>query len=235
MTMSGSISSLESPAGSFIVTCGLVGPKNAEEVQCLGNIRPDDNVQIQYELRYNKDGTHTIKPTLKSAYDPPTDESHVALRQKFTVTSDMNSNAEQLKRHTHVDFEEASDFPQTEEGEAIHSARRRLTDTNNILDVFFVYTPEAVAQLGGETAMKMACDLSVEESNVVFENSNIGLRMRSVGSMGVLDNSFVEPDDMYELLELATSYSGGCEIVAVLHIEDIAHKIHWQIFVNVLF
>lgn len=196
VTMSGSVSSLEHPVGSFILSCSQSG---AEKVQCIGNIRPDENPQVQYELRPHKSGFHTIKTTLKSFYDPPSHEDHQKVLQEFRVTPEMN----RITNSRNVDTKRVSSGPKAE------ISARRLTDTNNVLDVFFVYTPVAVTYLGGETAMELAIELAVQEANVVFENSNIGLRMRSVGSMLVLDDAtFVEPNDMSELLNLATSYIG---------------------------
>lgn len=211
MTMTGYLSSLETPTGTFLLTCGQ---KDTEKVQCIGNIRPDDTPQIQYELRSKNDGFHTIKPVLKSFYDPPSDENHVHMLEQHRVSPAMNAiDVTEYPQRTGIKRTSRADKETVEEDTV---GARRLTDTNNILDVFFVYTPEAVAYFGGETAIQLACDLTVAESNVVFENSLIDLRMRSVGSMLVLDDSnFVEPNDMYDLLHVATSYSGT--LYALLH------------------
>lgn len=66
-------------------------------------------------------------------------------------------------------------------------------DTNDILDVMFLFTPQALAAVGGsESSMVALAIYSVQLANDAYANSHIPLRMRMVGTFLVADPAYVE-------------------------------------------
>ena len=88
-------------------------------------------------------------------------------------------------------------------------SRRLATDTNDILDLFVVWTPEAQAVAGSENAMSLYIDLVVDEANYVLASSDVELRLRVVHAMRMADGAYVEPGgSLGDILTQATEYVG---------------------------
>jgi len=82
-------------------------------------------------------------------------------------------------------------------------------DTNNIIDVMVLVTPNAYAKLGGDdNSMNAFIDLCVEMSNDAYSNTNIDLRMRLVRGAQLADSSYVEADFSTELDRLRDQTDG---------------------------
>lgn len=76
-------------------------------------------------------------------------------------------------------------------------------DANNIIDVMFLFTPEALAGLGGgQHSMDALVIYSVQLANDAYANSDVPLRMRSVGVFLVRDAAHKEADFQVELSRL---------------------------------
>jgi hypothetical protein len=89
-------------------------------------------------------------------------------------------------------------------------ARRLATDTNDILDLFIVWSPEAEAVAGSANAMSLYIQLAVDEANYVLENSQVELRLRIKTAMRTIDGSYTEPGgSLSNILEQATKYGAS--------------------------
>lgn len=76
-------------------------------------------------------------------------------------------------------------------------------DLSGILDVMFLFTPQALAAIGGGNhSMTSMATYSVQLANDAYMNSNIPIRMRMVGAFLVQDASFVETGFQSELNHL---------------------------------
>ena len=59
---------------------------------------------------------------------------------------------------------------------------RTAADNPGFIDVLVVYTPEVKAKRGGEASTLSMVDAAIAESNQAYQNSQIGLRLRLVGT-----------------------------------------------------
>jgi len=76
-------------------------------------------------------------------------------------------------------------------------------DTNNIIDVMFLFTPQALVAIGGgQRSMDTMAIYSVQLANDAYANSNVPLRMRSVGAFLVQDAAYKEAGFQDELNHL---------------------------------
>lgn len=76
-------------------------------------------------------------------------------------------------------------------------------DTNNIIDVMFLFTPQALVAIGGgQHSMDAMAIYSVQLANDAYANSNVPLRMRSVGAFLVRDAAYKEAGFQDELNRL---------------------------------
>ncbi len=67
-------------------------------------------------------------------------------------------------------------------GAAVQTSAAQVDD-GSILDVLFVYTPQAAADQGGDAAMVSFIDATVAAANQVYNNSNTNTRLRRVQIM----------------------------------------------------
>lgn len=76
-------------------------------------------------------------------------------------------------------------------------------DLSGIFDVMFLFTPQAVAAIGGSNSSMTAMAMySVQLANDAYTNSRIPIRMRMVGAFPLRDSSFVETGFQSELNHL---------------------------------
>jgi hypothetical protein len=82
-----------------------------------------------------------------------------------------------------------------------------VKDTNNILDVMFIFTPQAYASAGGtDASMNALATLSVAMANDAFTNTNVPLRMRAVRIAQTDYRNYVEVSFDKELIRLRYDY-----------------------------
>jgi len=95
---------------------------------------------------------------------------------------------------------------QTDQIEGAFLHRRmgaEFTDPSGILDVMFLFTPQALVAIGGGNhSMTAMATYSVQLANDAYTNSNIPIRMRMAGAFLVQDASFVETGFQSELNHL---------------------------------
>ena len=84
-----------------------------------------------------------------------------------------------------------------------HAITAVTADTNNIIDVMFLFTPQALVAIGGgQHSMDAMVIYSVQLANDAYANSNVPLRMRSVGVFLVRDVAYKEGGFQDELNRL---------------------------------
>lgn len=82
-------------------------------------------------------------------------------------------------------------------------------DTNGIIDVMFIFTPQALASVGGTaSAMQALVTMAVQMANDAYRNTNSPLRMRSVSVAASLDTTYVEKSFNDDLTRLRYNYDG---------------------------
>jgi hypothetical protein len=83
------------------------------------------------------------------------------------------------------------------------------SDTNAIIDVMFVFTPQAVQSVGGTlSAMTALVTMAVQIANDAYQNSNSPLRMRAVSVAASLDTDYVEKGFEQELIRMRFTNDG---------------------------
>jgi hypothetical protein len=82
-------------------------------------------------------------------------------------------------------------------------------DTNPILDVMFVFTPQALQSAGGtESAMRALAAMAVQMANDAYRNTGSPMRMRAVSVAASLNADYVEQGFEQELIRLRYNYDG---------------------------
>eukprot|EP01041_Mallomonas_annulata_P009581 gene9581-19912_t len=67
-------------------------------------------------------------------------------------------------------------------------------DTDLIVDIGVIYTPQALADMGySAAAMQSLVNLATDEANQILARSHVNLRLRVVFTLPLLNQSFVEP------------------------------------------
>jgi hypothetical protein len=83
------------------------------------------------------------------------------------------------------------------------------SDTNGILDVMFVFTPQAYENIGGtQSAMVAFVAMTIQLSNDAFANTKSPLRMRAVSIALSTDAAYVEQGFEHELVRLKEQNDG---------------------------
>jgi hypothetical protein len=141
-TMHGTVNSDDT--GNFAISCGVIENDEISRVSCIGNIRPAALPSQQYELRSDSLGLHTIKLVSTSFYERD-DLVSVDLRRSLLQQPSVNDEEYASRQLASAD-----------------------SDQHNILDVFVVYTADALAWAGGHDAMNLMIDLAVDEGNEIF-------------------------------------------------------------------
>lgn len=182
--------------GVFTMSCQM---SKDDSLKCLANVRPDGSGGNQYELRHDPaSNAHQVK--VVNSIETYED---MVVRGDFrsdSMTRDRLAKDKSMAKHDN-DASSVGEMP-----------RRRLKDTNDILDIFIVWTPEAEAVVGGGDAMSLYMDFVVDEANHILENSQIELRLRVVSSMRMADGSYTEPGtDLGTILNQATDYAAQGE------------------------
>lgn len=82
-------------------------------------------------------------------------------------------------------------------------------DSNAIIDVMFIFTPQALVSVGGSvSAMNALVTLSVQIANDAFANTNSPLRMRAVSVAASVDTDYVEKGFEQELIRMRYNNDG---------------------------
>jgi hypothetical protein len=198
-----SSSSLGGEAGTFTLACQATATATTDSLSssltCLANLRPINADSIQYELRQNSQTkTHTLAAVNRNkVYEPK------------VVAGDQAGDLKHIERLAKVASAADSHTVSDTDPATTHVSRRLATDTNDIFDLFVVWTPEAEAVAGSANAMSLYMDLVIDEANYVLESSAVELRLRIVHSMRTVDGGYTEPGtDLGVILDQATEYSG---------------------------
>ena len=182
----------ESLRGTFTLTCGLID-QDPEQVSCIGNIRPR-STQFQLELRRDLVGDHSIAKTSSSTYLRDSDLD-ISSRSSMFSKQLLDKKEKYQAEHT------------VAMAEGINS-RHLSTFVPDILDIFVVYTPDALKVAGSETAMNMMVHLAIDEANEIFATSQVGLRFRLVKAMRMYDGTYKDSSgSISSILNDATYYS----------------------------
>ena len=105
-------------------------------------------------------------------------------------------------------------------------------DHDDILDVGVLWTPQALVAAGGTAAMMNKVNVAIDESNAIFKNSDVSLRVRLASAHVVHDTSYVEPTSnafptmFFDLLDLTDGvfdvdtnvnrYSDGADVLVLI-------------------
>lgn len=109
------------------------------------------------------------------------------------------------------------------EGEAVEE-RGAETGTFIFADVLTAYTSIAAVQIGGTAAMLAWIDAEIAETNMVYENSQINLRIRNAGT--VEENYTSDPQDMGVDLSRITNFDGIMDDVHTIRDQVGADLVH---------
>ena len=200
--------------GTFAVTCGMVEVRgtSSSAVSCIGNIRPAYMKDYQYELRSDAHNVHHMKMVDLTKYKIR-DENDLEVVRKLGKHRGRRMNQRKDKKRAsnsiHINNSTMDDVVLSSRRK-LHR-KRRLVDSNDILDVMVVYTADAVSWSGSNSSMELLILLAMDEANEILANSNVELRLRLVRSMHSVD-SFTDPSSMFSVLEWIT-YSGGADSI----------------------
>lgn len=158
---------------------------------------------MRYELRPvdPSTGTYISKAIPQSMYDKddspeiedPEDEmSEAAGQRRWAEVLQQQEQQAQLQLH-----------------QPPMSTLAATQDTNGIIDVMFIFTPQAYTSVGGtQSAMEALVAMSVQMANDAYFNTGSPLRMRSVRVAKMLDDSYVERGFNTELTRMRYSNDG---------------------------
>jgi hypothetical protein len=194
-------------AGTFTLACQApvaVPAGSAASLDCVANLRPTNSGHVQYELRPDVETkAHRLAAVnTMEVYEPKVLESHKARRLLNANRPFIHSPSSQID----------ADAPQQQPEQQQMSRSLLSTDTNDIMDLFVVWTPEAEAVAGGANAMDLYMQFVVDEANYVLETSQVELRLRIKTAMRTIDGSYTEPGgSLGDILYQATDYSADGE------------------------
>ena len=149
----------------------------------------------KYELRLSNANTHlyTVKEIPRAIYDREDSPETAA-------ASEIEGPAAEARRAA---------FTSPALLSSTATSMATATDTSGILDVMFLFTPQALTTIGNTpSAMKALVALSLQIGNDALRNSNAPLRMRSVGTFAINDSSHIETNFRDELIRLRYDFDG---------------------------
>mmetsp|Transcript_15815 Transcript_15815/g.26438 ORF Transcript_15815/g.26438 Transcript_15815/m.26438 type:complete len:927 (+) Transcript_15815:92-2872(+) len=158
-------------------------------------------VDVNYEIRPVKksDGEYLIREIPNSFFDIEPDDE---------VDAFTEEGAEVRRQEAIRDRVKLSEAKTADKHAQEHKSTMN-TDTNNIIDVMVVYSPQALTTLNEDTdAMDALIQLAILMSNEAYENSNIDMRMRLVAGQRTVDPNFVESDFSTDLGRLRDTGDG---------------------------
>jgi hypothetical protein len=151
--------------------------------------------EVAYKLRPRDTslGIYALKGVPRSVYDRESSQAGPG------VSDDLSTGAIQGRAQL---AQTAAAAP-----EAAVTSSLAVKDTNNILDVMFIFTPQAYASAGGtDASMNALATLSVAMANDAFTNTNVPLRMRAVRIAQTDYRNYVEVSFEKELIRLRYDY-----------------------------
>lgn len=179
--------------GTFTLTCQTSTPSDSGDtslstLSCLANIRPSNYASIQYELRQD---TLTKEHVLKridrnEVYEPRVLAGDHAVHQLHAERATRLAKESPPSYSANADTDTYTADKVTDSSTSV--SRRLAADSNDILDLFVVWTPEAESVAGSANAMSLYMDLVVDEANYVLESSDVELRLRIVHAMCMIDS-----------------------------------------------
>jgi hypothetical protein len=154
--------------------------------------------EMKYEVRLANpaNNMYVVHAISRSVYDRDDSPDH-----EITDPADDRSEAAGAARTVAI-----LSAPQTIPGKFQSLA---AADTNGVIDVMFIFTPQALASVGGtQSAMQALVAMSVQMANDAYRNSNSPIRMRSVGVASTIDPNYVEKSFNDELTRMRYSGDG---------------------------
>ena len=191
-TYEGSLTDASASEGSFILSCKEHAAKDTTGgfVACVGTFRFDSDIANQWEIRPRDGGEHSIRQVNVAEYEETGDDDLDVTSLSMSSQGQDHGNAVGLS-----------------------SLRRRLTDTNQILDIMVLYTPEAVTDVAnGDIDLYIAT--AIDEANQILKNSQANMRVRLVHAVLVDDGNDYDGDMSAALSNLQNTADGKMDYEA---------------------
>mmetsp|Transcript_25201 Transcript_25201/g.55855 ORF Transcript_25201/g.55855 Transcript_25201/m.55855 type:complete len:821 (-) Transcript_25201:114-2576(-) len=159
----------------------------------VGNVYyPSRGVQYEYRPLDRAEGSYSLRAVPLIVYDEEPEE--ITAHEMLGRTGPLRSGA---------------DWAKQVETSHLRGVSTQATDTNKIMDVMVLYTPQAFAYFNNDSPTVQAfIDLAVQMSNEAYANSGISLRMRLVRGAQVQDTSYTETDFDTDLTRLRSTNDG---------------------------
>mmetsp|Transcript_28720 Transcript_28720/g.61860 ORF Transcript_28720/g.61860 Transcript_28720/m.61860 type:complete len:1062 (+) Transcript_28720:186-3371(+) len=159
----------------------------------VGNVYyPSRGVQYEYRPLDRAEGSYSLRAVPTNVYDEEPEE--ITAHEMLGRTGPLRSGA---------------DWAKQVETSHLRGVSTQATDTNKIMDVMVLYTPQAFAYFNNDSPTVQAfIDLAVQMSNEAYANSGISLRMRLVRGAQVQDTSYTETDFDTDLTRLRSTNDG---------------------------
>ncbi|KAJ1438387.1 Metallo-peptidase family M12B Reprolysin-like-domain-containing protein [Ochromonadaceae sp. CCMP2298] len=153
---------------------------------------PSRGVQYEYRPLDRAEGSYSLRAVPLNVYDEEPEE--IRAHDLLGRTGPLRSG---------VDWAELAETPH------LRGVSAQSTDTNGIMDVMVIYTPQAYDYFNNDSPTVQAfIDLAVQMTNDAYANSGISLRMRLVRGAEVQDTSFTETDFNTDLTRLQLTTDG---------------------------
>lgn len=150
----------------------------------MGNVRLDNSPNHQYEIRPYAEGfPHLFTLSLidvSARYDFGEGEGDALSGSGRRMMRGVADSAESDGRRA---------------GRRLSASGGHQPDSDDILDVGVLWTPEAQAAAGGAAGMTNLVNLAIDESNAILKNSDVSLRVRLASARLVADPAYVEPSE----------------------------------------
>lgn len=161
---------------------------------------------MKYEIRLldSLRSEYTVQAIPRSIYDrdPPPEEEGLDESDERSLAASLR-RTEALLTHTGHTGHIGSI------GSGSHQSLAAASDTNGIIDVMFIFTPQALASVGGtQSAMQALVTMALQMANDAYRNTNSPLRMRAVRVAASVDTTYVEKGFSDELTRLRFSNDG---------------------------
>ena len=148
----------------------------------MGNVRFDHSPNLQYEIRPYAEGfPHLFTLSLID----------VSARYDFGEGVGDSLSGHRLLRG----LDESAERRGRRVGRRLSASGGYRPDSDDILDVGVLWTPEAQSSAGGAAGMANLVNLAIDESNAILKNSEVSLRVRLASGRAVADSAYVEPNE----------------------------------------
>ena len=155
----------------------------------LANIRVGSSSGVQYEVRPStgRGGVHHWEYTLQLVDVSMRYDIDDGLERVSTGLEALKGKATSVSVSVNIN---SKDFGPTL---SVFDDDEIQIDNDDILDVGVLWTPQALAAVGGASAMANLVNLAIDESNTILINSDVSLRVRLASARQINDSAYVEP------------------------------------------